>query len=182
MEISVSHTAASRIYIPESALVARTMLSELRGAHRNLRIHLEELESLSSGPLDIAILASARWKLGQASLSRRLLSGRICEYFLTRCDAAQVTALQALRDADRVMLRQSADHLRKWTSETIVGDWRGYCRDGRAIRGKTCAHIAAEQRLLYPLLERSAERGERNGNGASDGTRTRDLRRDRPAL
>ena len=169
--------------VSESAHAARTLLGELGGVHCNLFSHLQALEDLSSAPsVDSIALANARWKLGQASLSRGLLAGRICEFFLSRCNPDQATALKSLRDAGHELLRQSATHIGKWTAESIARDWIGYCRDDRGIRRRIRAHIAAEQSLLYPLLERlTASRGI-NGNGASDGTRTRDLRRDRPAL
>jgi hypothetical protein len=160
MEILVPSTAASPLYVPESAQVARTFLSELRSAHRDLLKQIQALEVLSQAPsADAATLATARWRLGQASLSRRLLAGRIGEYFKSRCPAEEAVALQSLSAADREMLRLSAVHLSKWTAETIARDWDGYCHDGRAIRRQTQVHIALEQHLLYPLLERSAKQG-----------------------
>ena len=180
----MSNAAARRFYEPESAQVARSLLSELRGAHRNLIAQMHALDGLSLGAApDPTTLATARWKLGQASLARRLLAARICDYFLDRCDHVQCEALTRLQSADRQMLGLSALHLRKWTADSIGRDWDAYRRDGNDMRGKTFAHIALEQRVLYPMLERAAARASETArDGASDGARTRDLRRDRPAL
>lgn len=148
------NTAARRPYVPESAHVARAFLDDLRSAHRNLIARMEALDRLARGAIpDPTVLSMARWKLGQASLSRRLLTGRICEYFLLRCDGPEVEELVRLQQADRAMLRLSAEHLGKWTMESIARDWPGYCRAGTEIRRRTHDHIALEQRLLYPLLE-----------------------------
>ena len=148
--------SAARLYIPESANVARTFLAELRAAHRELLNHVDRLEQASGNVLpDRSTLSLLRWRLGQASLHRRLLSGRICDYFATRCESGEAEALRELRAADRALLAMSGVHLGKWTADVIFADWRGYCRDGRAIRRRTIEHVALEQRILYPLLERT---------------------------
>ena len=153
----MSNAAARRIYVPESADVARTFLAELRQTHRDMLAHIQQLESLSQeAEPDRARLTTLRWRLGQASLARRLLASRICEYFEPRLGPAQVQELHELRRADREMLRMSAAHLGKWTSETSLRDWEGYCRDGQASRRRSHDHIALEQQVLYPLLEKAA--------------------------
>ena len=155
MEKSVPN--AARLYTPESAHVARTFLADLRQSHRDLLAQIQRLEAMSyEAEPDRTALTTLRWKLGQASLARRLLSSRICAYFESRCDPEEAKALQSLRNADREMLRKSAAHLGKWTARTIVRDWTGYCRDGRAMRRRAHDHVALEQRVLYPLLERAA--------------------------
>jgi len=155
----VSQAAAARPYVPESAHVARTLLSELRAAHRELIAQMQALDAWSDSTApDRTVLTTVRWKLGQASLSRRLIAARICEYFMARCDGAGRTALSALQAADRELLGHSAAHLGKWTADTIGGDWQGYCHDGREIRRKVHTQITREQKLLYPMLEAAAQR------------------------
>jgi len=147
---------AARIYAPESAHVARTFLAALRQSHRELLANIQQLESMSfQAQPDRIALTTLRWRLGQTSLARRLLSGRICEYLEERCGSGEAETLQSLRAADRDMLRVSAAHLGKWTADTILRDWAGYCRDGRAMRRQVHGHLALEQRVLYPLLERA---------------------------
>ena len=151
------NAAARRLYEPESAHVARTFLAELRQSHRELLAYIQQLEAMSyHADPDRTALTTARWKLGQASLARRLLATRICDYFEARCEPAQIEVLRSLRNADREMLRVSAAHLGKWTAATIFTDWAAYCRDGFAMRRRAHDHIALEQRVLYPLLEQAA--------------------------
>ena len=151
----MSQAACRPIYVPESAHVARTLLSELRGAHGNLIAQMQALDTLCGVAVpDLPSLTTARWKLGQASLARRLLAARICEYFSARCEGPQARALGSLQLADRELLNHSAAHLAQWTTGSICRDWEGYCRAGNEIRRRTYDHIALEQRVLYPLLER----------------------------
>ena len=178
----MNQAASKPIYVPETAQVASTMLAQLRGAHHNLRAEIANMEVLTAeAELDASRCMAGRWKISQASLARRTLSARICDYFLTRCTLAESQDLQALREADRAMLRKSAAHVVDWTATAILADWARYCAASRAIRAEMLKLIAREQAVLCPLLERSAGI-HRHGNGASDGARTRDLRRDRPAL
>ena len=177
-------TAASRLlYIPESAHVAKTSLTQLREAHRELMREISAMEKLTfEESVDPAQCANRRWRLSQASLTRRLLAARICDYFLRRMDSDESAELESLVHADQALLRASSVHLGRWTPDLLRTDWPVFCSEAREMLRKTQNHIALEQRVLYPLLERSAVRDQGQGNGASDGARTRDLRRDRPAL
>ena len=81
----MSNAAARRLYVPESAHVARTFLAELRQTHREMLAHIQQLESLShEAEPDRTHLTTLRWRLGQTSLARRMLASRICEYFEQR--------------------------------------------------------------------------------------------------
>ena len=177
-------TAATRLlYMPESAHVAKTLLTQLREAHRELMRQISAMEKLTSAEaVDPVECAGQRWRLSQASLTRRLLAARICDYFLRRMDPAESVELKALVEADQALLRASSAHLGRWSAGALHADWSAFCRDSRDMLARTQRHIAREQQVLYPQLERLAEQCQRLGNGASDGARTRDLRRDRPAL
>lgn len=153
------NAATARHYVPESAPAAKSLLADLRDAHRQLLAELDNMEAITGQPeYDRARCATGRWKISQASLARRVLSSRICDFFLPRCGPADVVSLRNLQEADRELLRKSGDHVRRWTAETIERDWRGYCQASQEIRWLLHAHLAVEQRLLYPLLERSASR------------------------
>lgn len=152
-------SAARRIHVPESAQVARAFLADLRQVHRDLLACILHLETMACQVTpERSALTNARWKLGQASLARRLLATRICDYLDKRCDPGTALHLQELRQADRDMLKLSAAHLGKWSADSIYEDWEGYCHEGRAIRRRAHDHVALEQRLLYPLLEQVVRR------------------------
>lgn len=154
-----SVAASHRLYIPESALVARTMLGELRSAHRNLIAQLAAMEALTAGALaDPVLCANGRWRLSQASLGRRLLATRVCDYFLQRLVADKRTALLQLIAADQALLKDSSAHLGRWTAEHVRDDWTGFRAASREMWRKTFEHIASEQRVLYPMLEQAAAR------------------------
>ena len=177
-------TAASRLlYVPESVHVAKTLLLQLREAHRELMRQMAAMEKLTFEQcIDPVHCANGRWRLSQASLARRVLAARICDYFLRRANADERVALTSLMTADQALLRHSSAHLGRWSVKALGAHWPTYCRESREMYRRKQDHIILEQRVLYPLLEQLAGHGQGAGNGASDGTRTRDLRRDRPAL
>src|SRR3954447_922218 len=153
MEFSVS-PAANRLYVPESVSVARTLFSELRGAHRRLIVEMAAMDRITGEPLaDAALCATARWRLGQASLQRRLIAVRICDYFLHRLDGNPRDQLRRLALADQALLRDSSAHLVRWSMRSLGEDWLGFRRDSRDMHRKKHAHIGLEQKLLYPVLE-----------------------------
>lgn len=153
------NAAATRLYVPESAQVAQCLLADLKQAHRDLLAELDNMDGITrQATCDKTRCATGRWKISQASLGRRVLAGRICDYFLTRCEPADVGALRELQEADRELLRASVSHVARWPAEAIERDWRGYCKASQEIRWQMHAHIAAEQRLLCPLLDRAARR------------------------
>ncbi len=150
-------TAANRLYVPESVNVARTLLSELRGAHRRLIAEMAAMDRLTAEPLaDLTLCATARWRLGQASLQRRLIAARITDYFLHRLDGRPREQLRHLALADQALLRESSAHLVRWSARSLSEDWPGFRRDSRHMHRKKHAHIIRELALLYPVLEEAA--------------------------
>lgn len=155
----MSSAASQHLYVPESAQVARTLVGELRDAHRSLMAQLSAMDALTAGdPADPVLCANGRWRLSQASLGRRLLAARICDYFLPRLDACERQALKQLIAADQALLKDSSAHLGRWTAERVRDDWAGFRTASSEMRRKTFEHIAREQRLLYPMLQEAAAR------------------------
>ncbi len=137
--------------------VFSAMLAELREAHAGLVVALAEMERVTHDPAaDRLRYSRARWRLSNASLARRALWQRI-HHALAGCAlGADVRTLAELQEADLALLRASADHIRDWTAPAVEAKWEQYCAASRDIRRKMKAGISAEQRLLYPLLERAA--------------------------
>lgn len=135
------------------------LLAELRKAHEDLLRAIEELAILTAGPAPPkGKLVNIRWKVSSASLSRRLLWGRILMSLSGRADPAEQQTLRRLQDIDIELLRTSTKHVGAWTSEAILEDWSGYCRDSRDMRAKMIEAITSEQELLFPILHRADRR------------------------
>ena len=131
------------------------LLTELQKAHEDLLRAIEELAELTAGQAPPkGDLVNIRWKVSSASLSRRLLWGRILMSLSGRVDAAEQQKLRRLQDADIALLRTSTKHVGAWTSEAILEDWRGYCQDSRDMRAKMIQAITLERELLFPILHR----------------------------
>lgn len=118
---------------------------------------MASFNELTLGPLpDHAALATARWRLSNASLHRRTLSARITQFLGRRADIGGSEAICAVRSADNQMMQRSAEHVRDWTVQAITGDWEGYCRASRKIRAHMTNHLTLEREVVFPLLERLA--------------------------
>lgn len=129
-------------------------LAELQRAHAALLQSMSELDELTRGPVPpTARIIEARWNISRASLTRRMLWGKIHTQLLDRVSPENAAVLLGLRKSDMALLRLSSEHVSKWTIETVVAHWSTYCEASRAIRLKMKHAIDAEVRLLYPLLE-----------------------------
>lgn len=135
--------------------ISSGLLAEIIKAHEDLLEAIGELAELTSGPAPAkGDLVNIRWKVSSASLSRRLLWGRILISLSGRVDAAEQQKLRRLQDMDIDLLRTSTKHVGAWTPEVILEDWSGYCRDSRDMRAKMTEAIRSEQELLFPILHR----------------------------
>ena len=133
------------------------LLDELRFAHKALLAAMEVIDGLTREPeFDSARFANARWRISQASLTRRMLWGTIFRHLLPRVSPEEAADLEILGHADREMLRHSANHIAIWVLARIEADWEGYCEASRAIRRRMKACMDAEHRLLYPMMVRDA--------------------------
>ena len=130
-------------------------LNRLKEAHANLINAVDELARLTLGPLpDKDVLIGTRWKVSDASLSRRLIWGRIHAHLSNRVDPNVERDLRHLQDMDARLIRTSATHVARWTAESITEDWPGYCRASELMRRQMIEAVGEERRLLYPLLDR----------------------------
>lgn len=132
----------------------RQLLSALKKAHTDLSVAMAAVDILTRNPLPSrAEFTNMRWQVSKASLSRRLLWGRILRYLLPKVGTSDSSKLALLQSADMELLHLSARHVDKWTAVTVEADWLGYCKASAAIRARIMTSINAEQRLLYPILE-----------------------------
>ena len=131
------------------------LLADLKDSHAALLDAIEELGRMTEGPLPTRRhLIDVRWKVSRASLSRRLLWGRIQMSLAARCEPQDRERLRLLQDADIALLRGSTEHVTKWTVSAIFADWEGYCRASHTMRARMRSAIGAEKRELYPILMR----------------------------
>ena|SRR6185369_4039767 len=135
----------------------RSLLAALRQAHQQLSVEMDKMDALTREPEpDRLRYANLRWKLSQASLTRRSLSARICLQLLPAIRNGDISVLSDIQAADRDLARKSAEHIGRWTTEVIYQRWADYCQASRQIRWQMSGHLEMEQRLLMPLVERAA--------------------------
>ena len=100
------------------------LLVQLREAHEDLGWAIETIErlTLEPQPSDDA-LASARWRISQASLRRRTLAAQIGDFLAARLHGQDLQRLGALRQSDQELLRHSGLHIRTWTIHSVRHRW-----------------------------------------------------------
>lgn len=154
-EMARSRTFAAAMAPHLSPAYAARLLAELQQAHAELLDALAVLERLTGRPSpDPDPLANARWRLSLASRKRRSATAMVCAELLGDLSPGEAAAIDGLLAEGARQLSQSAAHVRKWTTAGIAADWRGYCAASAVLRGTMRIRIAAEQGILYPLLEK----------------------------
>lgn len=136
------------------------LLEQLSGAHDQLIVEMENIERITHGPQpEPGELTAGRWRISQASLRRRTLAASIRDFLANRLDGADLESVKKVQLADQDMMRLSARHVGAWPIKAISKDWRGYCDASDFIRAHMRTQILLERQLLFPLLEKLAERG-----------------------
>lgn len=133
--------------------ITASLFDQLKEAHADLLRAIEALDRLTREPLpDKDVLVNVRWQVSQASLSRRLLWGRIHARLSGGVDAETETSLRQLQETDIRLIRASAKHVGQWTVGAIIDGWSEYCRASGRMRREMIAAVTEEKRLLYPIL------------------------------
>lgn len=139
-----------------------SMLTELQNVHGDLLSGIAVMDTVTGQPVaDSYRHANARWRLSQAGLQACLLLGSVFSYLLPRAALGDAAVLRSIQATHLNMLRTSTEHVRNWPIDKIEGDWAGYCSGYRVFRWNLMTGIAAEKRLLYPLLANGALGGSR---------------------
>ena len=144
------------------ASLSWSTLAELRDAHRQLLTEIANMKALTEEPQpDANRLATARWRISQASLRRRCISARIRDALLPGVSAEDRASLKSLQEADLELHRRARTHVSTWTTEKdkFKRAWQGYCEAAQLMLWHIDAYIALEQRMFYPIIERAERRG-----------------------
>lgn len=129
---------------------------ELARLHEALLARVREHEQLCAAPLpDRAAMTGCRWRVAQAGRVRMdHLNGCVLP-FLAGCSGGGI-GLARLRDDTPAYQRGISTYVSHWTTDAIVADWGAYRIASQAFRRAIRARVAAEARVLRPLLERGA--------------------------
>lgn len=134
---------------------ALSMLADLQKAHLRLLGAVQTLTKITgraSG--DKVEYSTARFRLSEASLARRITFRTACQYLqLAACPADQQT-IGRLRRADSELAQQASKHVNRWTMDRVDSDWPAYCLASKEIRRALLQQIQVERAMLYPLLHK----------------------------
>lgn len=133
---------------------APPLLGELKQAHTNLLLAIDKLDRIASGrPIPEDELVEARLAVSSASLSRRLLWGRILARLAPSVRGPKEADLRLIQESDIQLLKATVNHIAAWKPSAAIANWRVYAAAEMRLLGKTIGVVALEQSMLYPLLE-----------------------------
>ena len=128
-------------------------LAQLTKAHDDILAAILKLEALTDrAEPDSAGLAMARWKLTQASRSRRRLLEDTVYPEIERRSLADRPEVHELRGADAGLIAASSQHITTWDIDLIVKRWRDYRAASAGVIASMRERIGREKAVLYPLL------------------------------
>ena len=131
------------------------MLTDLHQAHERLLAALDDLEALTAvAQPDSAAIAAVRWKLSRASGQRRRLVDEASARLIETATVGEAQAVRTLQQRIAESQSASSRHVGAWSIRKVVEDWDGYRAASADMRAAMRERIAAEKRLLYPLLQR----------------------------
>lgn len=93
-------------------------------------------------------------RIGKAILSRRRIAQEAYSRLLPAVSSDEVMAVRDLQQRDLAHFQSTSEMIGHWTPQMLQDNWRGYCEASRKVRDGMRDIIAAERRLLYPLLDR----------------------------
>lgn len=136
-------------------LTAAGMLEQLTQSHSAVHACLAEMEELTSQTVpDRLKYTTARFRISRASMQRRTCFNQICGQISENATSSEGAVVARLQELDRALLRASAEHVSKWTADSIQDNWLAYCEASKQIRQKMVLELEAEQEFLFPLLRR----------------------------
>jgi hypothetical protein len=133
-------------------------LAQLTKTHADVLTAIDRLETLlQPEEPDRATLATARWRLTQASgRRRRLLDQEIYPLVEQGADGGE-QGVRDLRAADGGAIAMSSQHIATWSIDHIADDWPGYRAAATTMLASMRQRIALETTILYPLLEEAPQ-------------------------
>lgn len=129
------------------------LLVDLEQAFHKLDECIREMDDVTAAPRpDMARLATARFRLSQASNARRLLVREACARLHCAAPEHRRAAIRKLQSETASYFQASTDHIRNWPPAEVERNWAAYREASRMIRVRMRMVMRAERRLLLPLL------------------------------
>ena len=132
------------------------MTQTLREHHRRIRDGLAEIKKHCERPApDRNELAAARLRLSRSSSARsKYVQDVLIVRMRRRADDTMLAELAALQRSFSLKRLASSEHITRWTSSTIAGDWNGYCAAARTIWAMMEEQMQRERRTFYGVESR----------------------------
>ncbi len=138
---------------------ASSLLREIEQAHQSMQSCFREMEQVLARPtFDAGALTSVRLKLAGIRLTRGPLITRVADVLAGNVTQQEDAMLEELRSSHQRLLQTATAHTARWTLEAIAMNWTQYRDETRQLMRQWVRKAEREQRLVYPLVKRCAER------------------------
>jgi len=138
---------------------ASSLLREIEQAHQSMQSCFREMEQVLTRPtFDAGALTSVRLKLAGIRLTRGPLITRVADVLAGNVTQQEDAMLEELRSSHQRLLQTATAHTARWTLEAIAMNWTQYRDETRQLMRQWVRKAEREQRLVYPLVKRCAER------------------------
>lgn len=135
--------------------VSAAHLSALEASHQQVESCLSALETImADGLSDMSQFSTVRLRLRQANLARTHIALAACGHLMTIRHAQH--SLRELERSELDVSQMISAHVQRWTTQGLQDDWDGYCHETRRVLEGVRKLIAAEKKLLCPMLRRGA--------------------------
>ena len=132
-----------------SALAAH--LSAIEACHHLVESCACNLETILASELsDIGQFSTARLRLRQANVARTQVVLDTCRHLMAIYPAQH--SLRQLQQRELDVSHTISAHVQSWTVPALLGDWDGYCLATKKVLADVRELIAAEKKMLCPVL------------------------------
>lgn len=130
-------------------------LKAINDAVRAAALDMERLTAPDTSP-DSGALASARLRFSRAlNVHLRHVDGAVLPALRRAADPRVMAALHQYRRVLHEYHEAAAHHIARWPSTGVTADWDGYRRSVADMLARMRGRVAAEERIVYPLLARA---------------------------
>lgn len=132
-------------------------LSALQASHQQVESCLIALETIMANELsDLGHFSGVRLRLRQANLTRKHIALNASRDLMTIQQDQH--SLRDLQGSELAVSQMISEHVQCWTMQALQNDWEGYCRATEKVLDGVRTLIAAEKKLLCPMLREGAHR------------------------
>ena len=131
-------------------------VNALRNQHRELSVIARQLMLAVQNDSVQQSVGAVRWQLARQLMSHLALEDRIFYPAMLRlADEQARSATMRLQAEIGTLAQDFSAYMYRWSDDRVAREWPQFCAETREILAALAARMGQEERLLYPLAERT---------------------------